>query len=142
MGIQIEIAKSLYSEGWMIIFFHNFTFHFWEIMRFIHTSQVMIHMLYFTDCWLSSLITLKGETPLKIAAYQVWLQKNEKCHETFLSLSGLRHLAGLTQFQDKRESKSWERRGIDTIECWLSWPGRKIYYTTNNFFYNIEVENP
>lgn len=46
-------------------------------------------MMCFTD--LLAKQYLKGETPLKTAAHQVWLQKNEKCHEPFLVLFGLKN---------------------------------------------------
>lgn len=89
----MQIAESLYSEGQMI-FSHNFTICFWEILSFIHISQVLIHRTCFKVRCLSSLTILSwgwgevgGRGSLKTATRQVQLQRNERCPEPFLALS-------------------------------------------------------
>lgn len=57
----------------------------------MHTSQVIIPRICFTGLLAKQFnYPGVGGGPLKTATHRVWLQMNEKCHEFFLALSGLK----------------------------------------------------
>lgn len=105
----IQIATSLYSDRWIL--FHNFILCFWEILRSINASQVIIHMMHWAE-FLGKRFNYPGggnpskdscSTDLAGKEWETsWALPDPLYSEEWL----LEHHAGLPWFQNKCESKN------------------------------------